>query len=227
MDVILLERIEKLGQMGDVVKVKPGFARNFLLPNKKALRATEANKKVFEAQRAQLETENLKLKGEADSVATKMAGTNVTLIRQAGESGQLYGSVNARDIASALTEAGFTANRSQVALSTPIKALGFYEVRVDLHPEVNVNVNVNVARSDEEAQIQAKTGKAVVGEEEARAAEHAPELEEVFEEEALEEAAGDIAAEEATDEATDEGAVEGDAPNADAAAASEEGEKAE
>ena len=196
MDVILLERVEKLGQMGDVVKVKTGFARNFLLPQKKALRATDANKKVFEAQRAQLEAENLKHKEEASKVAAKMDGASVVLIRQAGEAGHLYGSVNARDIATSLTDAGFTVSRGQIGLATPIKELGIYEVRCSLHPEVSVNVSVNVARTDEEAKIQAKTGKAVIGEDEPEV-KAAPELEAVFEEGALEEIKEDEAPEEA------------------------------
>ncbi|MBF0247964.1 MAG: 50S ribosomal protein L9 [Alphaproteobacteria bacterium] len=166
MEVILLERVEKLGQMGDIVKVKPGFARNYLLPREKALRATEANKKRFETQRAQLEAENLKRREEADAVAGKMTGLSVSLIRQAGEGGQLYGSVNARDIAASVTAAGFTIARSQVALQHPIKTLGLFEVRVSLHPEVSSSIIVNVARSEEEAAIQAETGHAMVGAEE-------------------------------------------------------------
>jgi len=161
MEVILLERVEKLGQMGDIVNVKPGFARNFLLPREKALRATAENKKRFETQRAQLETENLKQREEADAVATKMAGLSVVLIRQAGEAGHLYGSVNARDIAAAVTDAGFTVSRNQVNLEHPIKTLGLYTVSVSLHPEVSTTVTANVARSADEAQIQASTGHAV------------------------------------------------------------------
>lgn len=162
MEVILLERIEKLGQMGDVVKVKTGFARNYLLPEKKAMRATEENRKVFEEKRAQLETVNLELRTEAEAVAAKLDGFTVTLIRQAGEAGQLYGSVSARDIADAVTEGGFTVERSQVRLAPPIKSVGIHGVRVDLHPEVFVTVKANVARSLEEAELQAKTGEAVV-----------------------------------------------------------------
>ncbi|MCW8836525.1 MAG: 50S ribosomal protein L9 [Rhodospirillales bacterium] len=161
MEVILLERIEKLGQMGDVVKVRPGFARNFLLPNGKALRATEANRGHFETQRAQLEAENLKLRAEAEAVAKKVDGLKVTVIRQAGESGQLYGSVNSRDIATAVTESGCSINRQQVVLEHPIKTLGLFSLRVALHPEVFVTVTANVARSREEAEIQAKTGEVV------------------------------------------------------------------
>ncbi|MBL4615326.1 MAG: 50S ribosomal protein L9 [Magnetovibrio sp.] len=181
MEVILLERIEKLGQMGDVVNVKPGFARNYLLPREKALRATEANKKRFETQRAQLETENLQQRDEAQTVADKMEGLIITLIRQAGEAGQLYGSVAARDIAAEVTKAGFTANRSQVNLAHPIKTLGLFDVTVNLHPEVATTVTVNVARSEDVATIQANTGRAVTGDDEEEAAEAAAELEAVFE----------------------------------------------
>ena len=163
MQVILLERIEKLGQMGDVVNVKPGFARNFLLPRKKALRASRENLEYFQKQRAQLETSNLERRSEAEAVAGKMAGARVTVIRQAGESGQLYGSVSARDIAEALTEAGFTAERRQVEIDRAIKNLGLFEVRVALHPEVHITVMVNVARSPEEAQLQAQRGGMVTG----------------------------------------------------------------
>ena len=163
MEVILLERIEKLGQMGDVVKVKSGYARNYLLPQKKALRATEANKSHFEEQRAQLEAANLEHRQEAEKLGKKMEGLTVVMVRQAGEAGQLFGSVNARDIASAVTEAGFTITRQQVGLAHPIKALGLYTVLVSLHPEVSLEVVTNVARSQDEAKTQAKTGKAVVG----------------------------------------------------------------
>jgi large subunit ribosomal protein L9 len=154
MQVILLERIEKLGQMGDVVSVKSGYARNFLLPFKKALRATEQNRARFADQRAQLEAQNLGLRAEATTVAAKLNGLNVTLVRQAGEFGQLYGSVGASDIAKAITAAGFTISRRQVVLQAPIKALGVHAIKISLHPEVAVNVNVNVARSEAEAQAQ-------------------------------------------------------------------------
>ena len=156
MEVILLERVAKLGQMGEVVRVKDGFARNFLLPRGKALRATEANKKKFESQRAQLEARNLELKKEADGVAEKVNGQSFVIIRQAGESGQLYGSVSTRDIADAITAGGFSANRGQIAMTTPIKSLGLHEVPVHLHAEVDAKVTVNVARSAEEAERQAK-----------------------------------------------------------------------
>ncbi|CAA7613702.1 50S ribosomal protein L9 [Magnetospirillum sp. SS-4] len=152
MEVILLERIEKLGQMGDVVNVKPGFARNFLLPQKKALRASKDNLAFFEVQRAQLEAVNLKRRDEAQAVADKMAGLAVLMVRQAGESGQLYGSVSGKDVADAVKAAGYTVERRQVNLDNPIKTLGSYAVRVSLHPEVSVIVTVNVARSQEEAE---------------------------------------------------------------------------
>ena len=162
MEVILLERVAKLGQMGEVVKVKAGYARNYLLPRKKALRATADNKKLFESRRAQLETQNVSRKAEADRIAGKMKGLAVVLIRQAGEAGQLYGSVGARDIATAVKDSGVTVDRQQVELNVPIKTLGLFRVPVHLHPEIAVTVTVNVARSAEEAQIQARTGAAVV-----------------------------------------------------------------
>ena len=162
MDVILLERIPRLGQMGDVVKVKNGFARNFLLPQKKAMRASKENITVFEKQRAQLEAKNLERRKEAESVAGKVEGMTVVLIRQAGDSGQLYGSVTVRDIAAAIGEAGMTLDRHQVQLGRPIKTLGLHPVRVMLHPEVVVSVTANVARSEDEAEAQAR-GEVVIG----------------------------------------------------------------
>jgi large subunit ribosomal protein L9 len=156
MEVILLERVEKLGQMGQVVKVRPGFARNYLLPQRKALRATKENLAIFEKQRTQLEAANLARRGDAEQVAQKLNGVSVVVIRQAGESGQLYGSVTARDIAQAVTEAGFTIGKGQVTLDKAIKTLGLYPMRVRLHPEVAVQVTVNVAQSAEEAETQAK-----------------------------------------------------------------------
>jgi large subunit ribosomal protein L9 len=155
-EVILLQRVEKLGQMGDVVKVKPGFARNYLLPQKKAMRASKDALERFDQQRAQLEAQNLKRREEAERVAERVAGLSVVLIRQAGESGSLYGSVSPRDIADAATAAGLTINRSQVQLDHPIKTLGVRTVRVALHPEVSIPVAVNVARSPEEAEKQAR-----------------------------------------------------------------------
>jgi large subunit ribosomal protein L9 len=166
MEVVLLERIERLGQMGDVVNVKPGYARNFLLPQRKALRATKTNLEHFEGQRKQLEADNLKRRDEAQSVANRMNGLRVVIIRSAGESGQLYGSVNARDIVESVTEAGFTVTREQVIADKPTKALGFHEFRIRLHPEVETTVIANVARSEEEAEIQTKLGRAMVGEDE-------------------------------------------------------------
>jgi large subunit ribosomal protein L9 len=154
--VILLERVEKLGQMGQVVDVRPGYARNFLLPQKKALRATKDNLAYFEKQRTQLEAQNLARKSEAEQVAKKLDGLSVIIIRQAGESGQLYGSVTARDVAQGITEAGFTVGRGQIVLERAIKTLGLHKQRVVLHPEVSVSVTVNVAQSAEEAEMQAK-----------------------------------------------------------------------
>jgi large subunit ribosomal protein L9 len=156
MQVILLERIGRLGQMGDVVNVKDGFARNFLLPHGKALRATEANRKRFERDRSQLEARDLELKSEAQGVSAKLDGKSFVVIRQAGDSGQLYGSVSTRDIASAVTEGGFSIERRQVMLDRPIKALGLHEVRISLHGEVEPRVTVNVARSADEAARQAR-----------------------------------------------------------------------
>ena len=172
MDVILMERIEKLGQMGDVVKVKPGFARNYLLPQKKALRATKENMAFCETQRAQLEADTLERRSEAEAVAEKLDGMSVTLIRQAGDSGQLYGSVTARDVAQSVTENGVTVDRRQVVLDKVIKVLGLHPIKVRLHPEVVVTVTANVARSEEEAELQASTGH-VVSPEEQRATEDA------------------------------------------------------
>ena len=162
MEVILLERIEKLGQMGDVVTVKPGFARNFLLPQKKAVTATNENKEHFESQRSQLEAQNLELKSEAEKVGKKLDGEKVVMVRQAGDAGQLYGSVSARDIAVGITEAGFSVGRHQIKLDDPSKAIGMYPVLGALHPEVRVSVTVNVARSEEEAEIQDRTGEAII-----------------------------------------------------------------
>ena len=155
MHVILLERIPSLGQMGDKVKVKDGYARNYLLPQGKALRANEANLARFESQRVELEARNLERRKEAEAVHGKLDGTSYVVIRSAGETGQLYGSVSTRDIAAALEEAGFKISRSQVALRNPIKAIGLHAVEVVLHPEVSSNITVNVARSDDEAVRQA------------------------------------------------------------------------
>jgi len=156
MQVILLERVEKLGQMGDEVKVKPGFARNFLLPKKKALRATKANREYFQTQKAQLEARNLAAKSEAEKIAKKLGGQSFVLIRQAGDRGQLYGSVSPRDVATAIGEGGFSIDRHQVSISQAIKQIGLFTIPVVLHPEVKVNVTVNVARSADEAERQAR-----------------------------------------------------------------------
>ncbi len=156
MDVILLERVGRLGQMGDVVKVRDGYARNFLLPQGKALRATATNKESFEGQRKQLEARNLELKSEAEGIAGRLDGKTFVSIRQAGDTGQLYGSVSTRDIADAVTAGGFAIDRRQVLLDRPIKALGLHDIRVALHPEVTVKVAINVARSEDEADRQAR-----------------------------------------------------------------------
>lgn len=190
MEVILLERVAKLGQIGEIVRVKDGFARNFLLPAGKALRATKENKTRFESMKAQLEARNLELKSEATKVGEKLAGTIVALVRQAGETGQLYGSVSTRDIAEALTAAGFSVARNQIVLNHPIKTIGMHDVPVSLHPEVEVTVRANVARSAEEAERQARGEDLTVARDE--------DDEEVFEEAAEEiEAETDAEAEQA------------------------------
>jgi large subunit ribosomal protein L9 len=159
MQVILLERVEKLGIMGDVVGVKSGYARNFLLPKKKALRATEANIEFFKAQKAQLEVSNIKRRSEAEKVAERMDKVMVSIVRQASEAGHLYGSVRAQDIAVALDQAGYKVSHTQITLSTPIKILGFHKALVVLHPEVSVSIDVGVAQSEEEAEIQKAEAK--------------------------------------------------------------------
>ena len=180
MQVILLERVEKLGQMGDEVKVKDGFARNYLLPEKKALRATKANREFFSTQKAQLEANNLERKKDAEAVAGKLKGQTFVLLRQAGDRGQLYGSVSPRDISDIITAGGFTISRTQVPLDKAIKSIGLFPLIVVLHPEVRVSVTINVARSEEEAERQAR-GEDVLAEktdaEEAKVA-----AEELFEE---------------------------------------------
>ncbi|MGC6511693.1 MAG: 50S ribosomal protein L9 [Parvibaculales bacterium] len=178
MQVVLLERIAKLGQMGDVVTVKDGYARNFLLPQGKALRANKANLEQFENQRAQLEADSLKLKSEAEAIKTKMDSESVIVIRQSSETGQLYGSVNTRDIAASFTEAGFTVNRNQVVLDAPIKELGVHDIQIILHPEVSADVQVNVARTEEEAERQARGENVTLATDE----DETLDLEEVFEE---------------------------------------------
>lgn len=191
MEVILLERVEKLGQMGQVVNVRPGYARNFLLPQKKALRATKQNLTYFESQKAALHAMNLERRKDAEFVSGKMNGTVLTIIRQAGDSGILYGSVSSRDVADGLAAAGFTVERRQVTIDQPIKTLGLFKLRVVLHPEVSIAVTLNVARTLEEATLQAQRGSMVTAADlaaEERAAEEA-------------EAAAEAAAEAEADEA--------------------------
>ena len=161
MEVILLERIEKLGQMGDVVNVKTGFARNYLLPQNKALRKTKQNLTRFESQRAQLEADNLTRKNEAENIASKLESMNITIIRAAGETGQLYGSVTSRDIAESVTKAGISINKNQVILNRALKVLGLEPIRISLHPEVSVEITANIARNKEEAEQQLSQGYAV------------------------------------------------------------------
>ncbi|GAB4122582.1 MAG: hypothetical protein Kow00104_06530 [Rhodothalassiaceae bacterium] len=173
MQIILLERVPNLGQMGDEVSVKPGFARNFLLPKGKALRATDANRRLFEARRKDIEAENLKRRSEAESVAGKMNDARIVLVRQAGEAGQLYGSVTARDIADALTAGGYKVGRSQVELNRPIKELGIHRITIRLHPEVAVEITANVARTEGEAEEQWRIGGAVQSVDAREAAEEA------------------------------------------------------
>lgn len=209
MEVILMERIEKLGQMGDVVSVKPGFARNFLLPQKKALRATKDNLARFERERAQLEAENLKRREEAERVAKDLEGMTITVIRQAGESGQLYGSVNSRDVSDAVTANGVTVDRRQIDLGAVIKALGLHPVRVQLHPEVIVAITANVARSEEEAKAQLESGRVVTAEdmrqaEEAAEAELEAVVDAVEQEETTEESAESAEADSGADSGSEE-----------------------
>jgi len=189
MQVILLERVEKLGQMGDVVKVKDGFARNFLLPKKKALRATKANRVHFETQRVHLEAHNLERKSEALEIAKKLDGKSFVLLRQAGDRGQLYGSVSPRDIADVVSAGGFSIARTQVPLDKAIKSIGLVSVAIVLHPEVRVHVTVNVARTEDEAERQAR-GEDVLAEE--KPEEEAPAVAEAV----FEEGAGPAATEE-------------------------------
>jgi large subunit ribosomal protein L9 len=166
MDVILLERVENLGHLGQVVKVKPGYARNFLLPRKKALRATKDNLAYFESQKARLEAANQERRKEAEVAATKVNGLSVIITRQAAETGLLYGSVSPRDIAEAAAAKGAAVTKNQVAIESPIKTLGLFKVKVILHPEVSVTITVNVARSLDEAELQAKRGGMITGKEE-------------------------------------------------------------
>ena len=197
MEVILLERIARLGQMGDVVRVRDGYARNFLLPQGKALRANDENRKRFEAERVHLEARNLERRQEAEAVAAKLEGQAFVLVRQAGETGQLYGSVTARDLTDAMEAGGFSVNRSQVALNQPIKTIGMHEVLIALHPEVEAHIVANVARSEDEAERQARGEDVTVA--------GAGEAEEEAEEAAAE---GEEAAAEAGETAEDEESAE-------------------
>ena len=174
-EVILLERIERLGPMGQQVKVRPGFARNYLLPQKKALRATKANMELFEKQRAELEAQNAKQRAGAEAEAAKMDGLKLVVIRQASDSGHLFGSVSARDVADSAKAAGHALDRQQVQIDMPIKSLGLFPVKVKLHPEVTIKVTINVARTQEEAKVQAEKGVALI-KAEAAAAEKAAEI---------------------------------------------------
>ena len=198
-EVILLERIERLGTMGQTVKVRPGFARNYLLPQKKALRATKANLELFEKQRAQLEAQNAEKRADAEKLATKVDGIKVVVIRQASEMGMLYGSVTARDVAEAAKDGKHPIDRLMVQIDTPIKTLGLFPVKVKLHPEVAVKITVNVARSLDEAKIQAEKGAAVLKAAEAAAIAEA--------EAAMVEAIGTQAPAAASEEAAEEGEV--------------------
>ncbi len=204
MEVILLERIERLGQMGDVVRVKDGYARNYLLPQKKALRATKDNMSHFEGQRSQLEAQNLERRNEAEAAAGRMEGLSCVLVRQASDMGQLYGSVSARDIADALGDGGVKIDKRQVSLDRPIKTLGIHGVRIILHPEVFVQVDVNVARSEAEAEQQAAEAGDLFEDEDAAAAAQAE----------AEEALADGEDSEATDTDTEAAPAETDGPPA-------------
>jgi large subunit ribosomal protein L9 len=187
MEVILLERVSKLGQMGDVVRVKDGFARNFLLPRGKALRATKENRSRFETMKVELEARNLALKGEAEKVAQKLDGQKFTVLRQAAEGGQLYGSVSPRDLTTLVSERGFAVNRNQIALNTPIKTIGMHKVPVVLHPEVEATITVTVARSEDEAARIARGEDVTARQEEPGwAPEAEPESETFFEPEVVE-----------------------------------------
>ncbi|MGB8623470.1 MAG: 50S ribosomal protein L9 [Paracoccaceae bacterium] len=205
MQVILLERVAKLGQMGEVVSVKDGYARNFLLPQKKALRASEGNVKAFEAQKAQLEARNLETRKEAESLAAKLDGQQFIVIRSAADSGALYGSVSTRDAADAAKEEGFDIDRKQIILSAPIKELGLHEVIVTLHPEVDATIKLNVARSQDEAELQA-SGKSIqelAAEEEAAAEFEIAELFDDIGAAGLDEEAFEVAGEDAPAEVTE------------------------
>lgn len=212
MDIILLERVEKLGGIGDVVTVKDGYARNFLLPNKKALRANDANRKVFEANRAKIEADNAARRGDAEKASSNVDGKQIVLIRAASNTGQLYGSVSVRDITEGLNADGAGVTKSMIVLERPIKSLGVYEVKVVLHPEVVVKVTVNVARSDDEAELQ-KDGVNVI--------------DQMFEAEQAEIAAEAIEAQIEAENAADEAAAAEAAANAERRAAAEAAKAAE
>ncbi len=221
MQVILLERVPHLGQMGDVVNVKPGYARNYLLPRGKALRATEANLKAFEERRKEIEARNLERRKEAEAVKEKVDGAKLVIIRQAGAAGQLYGSVRRRDIAEALAAEGVAVDRSQVVLDTPIKTIGIFDVTLRLHGEVEAVVKVNVARSEGEAEEQWKLGHALIASTEREAMGQMPEeAEEALDEEELaaelleEEALAELKAREEAEEAGESGAAEAGAEGA-------------
>ena len=217
MQVVLLERVSRLGQMGDVVSVKDGYARNFLLPQGKALRANKANLERFESERAQLETRNLERKNDAEAVNAKLNEQTFVIIRQSGDTGQLYGSVTTRDIAAQLSDEGFSVERNQISLEMPIKNLGLHKVSVSLHPEVSSTVIVNVARTEEEAERQA-AGEDVTAEQQAENVEATPDVEEIFDEgvevalsedaeeaaEIVEEAAQEVGEAEANNDADDD-----------------------
>ena len=227
MQVILLERIGKLGQMGDTVTVKDGFARNYLLPQGKALRATQDNKERFEKDRSTLETRNLELKSEATSVSTKLDGQSFIAIRQAGDTGQLYGSVSTRDIADIITEAGYSVARNQVQLDKPIKVLGVHPLHVSLHPEVIVSVNVNVARSEEEAKRQARGEDVTAQDGEEGEEEEAIAVEEVFEDKELAKQAEETLEADAESEEAESGTDAKEEPAEDAAESEAESDEAE
>jgi large subunit ribosomal protein L9 len=212
MQVVLLERVAKLGQMGDVVSVKNGFARNFLMPQGKALRATKANLASFEAQRVQLEATNLETKTEAEALAAKLDGQTFIVIRSASDAGSLYGSVTGRDASDAATEDGFTIDKKQIVLAKPIKDLGLHDMTVVLHPEVSATITVNVARSAEEAELQA-SGESIVDLAAAAEAEAEFEIAELFDDIGAA-AADDDDLVESTDEAAEEASDEEDQPEA-------------
>jgi large subunit ribosomal protein L9 len=204
MEVILLQRLGKLGQMGDVVRVKDGYARNFLLPQGKALRATEANKSKFEGMKVDLQAKNVESKGEADKIGSKLDGKAFPVIRQASETGQLYGSVTPRDIATLLTENGFEVDRNQIALNMPIKTIGQHKVPVHLHPEVEINVTINVARSADEAERLARGENVTVRREGGANEDETPEATKVAAEALFEPGAGEAAADKDGEPASEE-----------------------